>query len=382
VRIHADGRAAEAAEEERARAFAAGNDIVFAAGQFAPGTPAGDELLAHELAHTIQQEGIAEPIAQHQPREPQKKETKGIGKAPPEEPFTVEGGKGPEEEHFLFALDSAELPGDAAKKLQALLAPHKGSLIVDVHGYASKEGDPTYDLNLAAHRAAAVKRAILPLLPPGSQVELYAHGKTEAWGARGENRRAGIHVCESPSLGAPGFQLKPIVPPLSIGDQPTPAPERGGLGYANTDIDLGYRYRPTIPTLDPTKPIYDPFLLPAPVKPPGLLDWSALREPFTSRGLRLNDYEIGVVQDNWNRAYLWALGIGLSPDNASLAASKLTATAYDLQLGKDYPNFWDKIDQEDKRLGISKSPMIPIITPETLKFLGKQFFKIDIDPRF
>ena len=55
VRIH-DGPAGGAvAGEEAARALTVGEHIAFAAGEFAPGTPAGDALLAHELAHDSQQ---------------------------------------------------------------------------------------------------------------------------------------------------------------------------------------------------------------------------------------------------------------------------------------------------------------------------------------
>lgn len=57
VRVHTDAHAAEAARNMRARAYALGNDIVFGASEYAPATPAGRTLLAHELAHTVQQRG-------------------------------------------------------------------------------------------------------------------------------------------------------------------------------------------------------------------------------------------------------------------------------------------------------------------------------------
>lgn len=55
VRVHADGKAAESAEAVSALAYTAGRHVVFGAGRYAPGTPAGNRLLAHELAHTLQQ---------------------------------------------------------------------------------------------------------------------------------------------------------------------------------------------------------------------------------------------------------------------------------------------------------------------------------------
>jgi hypothetical protein len=69
VRVHSDGSAASQARAVGARAFAIGRDVVFGAGQFAPGTPKGQALLAHELAHVVQQRasGDSDPArAEHE----------------------------------------------------------------------------------------------------------------------------------------------------------------------------------------------------------------------------------------------------------------------------------------------------------------------------
>jgi Domain of unknown function (DUF4157) len=55
VRVHTDEAAAATAAGFGAKAFAAGEQIAFAAGRYQPGTTAGRELLAHELAHVAQQ---------------------------------------------------------------------------------------------------------------------------------------------------------------------------------------------------------------------------------------------------------------------------------------------------------------------------------------
>jgi uncharacterized protein DUF4157 len=55
VRVHADGGAADSARSVDALAYTVGRDVVFAAGQYAPTTSAGRHLLAHELAHVLQQ---------------------------------------------------------------------------------------------------------------------------------------------------------------------------------------------------------------------------------------------------------------------------------------------------------------------------------------
>jgi hypothetical protein len=59
VRVHDDTVAAESASTLGARAYTLGADVVFGAGQYAPTTRRGEALLAHELAHVIQQEGAA-----------------------------------------------------------------------------------------------------------------------------------------------------------------------------------------------------------------------------------------------------------------------------------------------------------------------------------
>ena len=55
VRIHSDARAAESARSVNALAYTVGRQVVFGPSQYRPGTESGDNLLAHELAHTVQQ---------------------------------------------------------------------------------------------------------------------------------------------------------------------------------------------------------------------------------------------------------------------------------------------------------------------------------------
>jgi hypothetical protein len=58
VRVHTDAHADALARSVSARAFATGTDVYFARGEYRPGTASGDELIAHELAHTEQQRGV------------------------------------------------------------------------------------------------------------------------------------------------------------------------------------------------------------------------------------------------------------------------------------------------------------------------------------
>jgi hypothetical protein len=63
VRIHTDAPAAESAAAVESLAYTVGHDVVFGVGQYAPETTAGQRLIAHELAHVIQQES-AGPIGE------------------------------------------------------------------------------------------------------------------------------------------------------------------------------------------------------------------------------------------------------------------------------------------------------------------------------
>ncbi len=57
VRVHTDATAGELSGQLNARAFTVGRDVAFAQGEYQPGTLIGDALIAHELAHVVQQGG-------------------------------------------------------------------------------------------------------------------------------------------------------------------------------------------------------------------------------------------------------------------------------------------------------------------------------------
>lgn len=65
VRVHTGEAAEQSARELNASAYTAGHNIVFGAGRFAPGTHQWRRLIAHELTHVLQQQGV--PGLQRQP---------------------------------------------------------------------------------------------------------------------------------------------------------------------------------------------------------------------------------------------------------------------------------------------------------------------------
>lgn len=70
VRVHTDAAAAASARAVGADAYTAGWHVVFDAGRYAPRTAQGSTLLAHELAHTLQQAGAPASAAMLTAEEP------------------------------------------------------------------------------------------------------------------------------------------------------------------------------------------------------------------------------------------------------------------------------------------------------------------------
>jgi Domain of unknown function (DUF4157) len=85
VRVHHDDHAAALSRAVSARAFTVGSDIFFGAGEYQPDSAGGRELLAHELAHVVQQRGAPDsgPLTVSQPGDTLEREAeaaaRGIG---------------------------------------------------------------------------------------------------------------------------------------------------------------------------------------------------------------------------------------------------------------------------------------------------------------
>jgi hypothetical protein len=59
VKVHTDGQSDQLNRSIQARAFTTGEDVFFRQGEYNPGSRGGQELLAHELTHVVQQSGGA-----------------------------------------------------------------------------------------------------------------------------------------------------------------------------------------------------------------------------------------------------------------------------------------------------------------------------------
>ncbi len=58
VKVHTDQTADTLNRSIQARAFTTGNDVFFRQGEYNPQSRGGQELIAHELTHVVQQGGV------------------------------------------------------------------------------------------------------------------------------------------------------------------------------------------------------------------------------------------------------------------------------------------------------------------------------------
>lgn len=82
VRVHTGDGAAALARAVSARAFTVGSDIFFGSGEYRPGSSSGNELIAHEVAHTIQQRGApaSGPLTVSQPGDTLEREAEAVAR--------------------------------------------------------------------------------------------------------------------------------------------------------------------------------------------------------------------------------------------------------------------------------------------------------------
>jgi outer membrane protein OmpA-like peptidoglycan-associated protein len=169
VRIHTDAQAAKQAGQLDARAFTLGQDIVFGAGQYAPHTDEGKRLLAHELAHVVQQENISSGEAggatgnttiMRAPKlgkQEELAEQVSLSESKIPKPQVIRTAHGIAATVYFgqdsFLLESANFKAveQLSEELRFFLEP-----TVTVDGHASTEGTDPYNLELSEKRRQAV----------------------------------------------------------------------------------------------------------------------------------------------------------------------------------------------------------------------------------
>ncbi len=222
VRIHTDARAAESAESIHAAAYTLGQDVVFGAGRYSPATGEGQRLLAHELAHTVQQRAI--PVSSHpggvsQPPDAEEREAETAAEsvthggqpvlrttASPvvrrqalpghadlgEVSFDLAESASP---HLASAIGSVGIDGfevdsdvlsdankkklqDTARNIPTLLRTYPLSTM-RVIGYADAPGKESRNQELGQKRAEAVRQALVTMGVPDALIVTESKGENE-----------------------------------------------------------------------------------------------------------------------------------------------------------------------------------------------------------
>jgi outer membrane protein OmpA-like peptidoglycan-associated protein len=361
VRVHTDSVEAEALG---ARAFAAGTDIAFAPGE-SPATISGRALLVHELTHVLQQAEAGEARVQMDPKEG----SGGIGSAPPSEPFEIGSERAPEDGAILFGFDRADIGPAAARALKKLVRSYKEPVTVQVHAYASEEGEGEYNLNLSAHRAVALKKHLETLLPEGSRVVAFAHGKTSVFGGAESNRRAGLMIrkgVEDPNAAKrekeeQEWSIDPSGEP-STADPGTFVPRLQPNLFLEGEL---FGPQPLMPRrIKLAPPVLTPPL--APSLSGSDLDWESMQNSFRSRALTLDDRWASSIEWQFRYSYNW-FRLLLPHDKAVLGANLATSFMLDDQLSREAPNALDRSNQEFKRWYPDEMHLvIPVISSDIL----------------
>ncbi len=81
VKVHTDAQADQLNQSIQAKAFTTGQDVFFCSGEYDPGSRGGQELIAHELTHVVQQNGGAVRQSQ-QTQEVRQKKTLNVHDKP------------------------------------------------------------------------------------------------------------------------------------------------------------------------------------------------------------------------------------------------------------------------------------------------------------
>ena len=90
VRVHTDSTAHDLNHAVSARAFATGTDVYFAQNEYKPNTSDGDKLIAHELAHVVQQRGAPDQRPAHRLESWRRHGDRGGRRGRPDQPKWLE----------------------------------------------------------------------------------------------------------------------------------------------------------------------------------------------------------------------------------------------------------------------------------------------------
>jgi hypothetical protein len=253
TRVHVGGQAAQSASAVNARAFTVGERLVFGEGQYQPHAASGRQLIAHELAHVVQQsqaralppqraiggspDAPEQETAAHTANDQRTADVRpassplarlqrtcGAALGKPKKDCT-ESDTGIIGMQFLFDLGCDTLRTFEVDHLAQVVKtiPHGAPL--NVHGYASVEGEAGFNRDLSCHRANKLAALILAARPDCNIYETFKHGAQKGPPGPEYWRAASVEVAQSripPQEEEP--KVTPPQPIPSCPDIPTSIP--------------------------------------------------------------------------------------------------------------------------------------------------------------
>lgn len=252
VRLHSDAQAEQAARGFGARAFTIGSDVYFGPQQYQPHTQRGSELLAHELAHVMQESAarsgsrssaISTPHDRSEVTASQAAKGTASATGPPvaeplpaihldRDPVLLPAPRVARILGYLsvdgFGVDSASLTGDHtaqltehAQTLSRLLRAYPTGLVL-VTGHTDATGAEAHNLGLGEERARAVAAALESLGVPAGAIAEDSAGESQLRvpTARQHPRNRRVEIRFQPET-----KLRLLDEGLSWPEPPTPPPD-------------------------------------------------------------------------------------------------------------------------------------------------------------
>lgn len=378
VRVHTDSEAASSVKSANAQAYTVGNNVVFGSGQYNPGSPSGRQLLAHELAHVVQQDKPSAGMAQAADYESEanaashraaKGERASVTlAAPPVIQKQALPGSAPAADLtesaspiMAAAIGSVTLDGfetgkaDISADNRTKLARTADTIIklfrkypastIRVIGYTDAVGQESDNQVLGQARADSVQAALLDMGIPGVSVHTESRGATEpvvkSKKSEPRNRRVEVRFEPSRLLHGAFSQGLTLSPSLT---QPTATPPAAGgvkVGPGITDLCIT---TPSLCQVTPGEPpkVPEAALKPIPDDTPfDLMDVQSLAETSTSHGSSPHD-----LRATWAGLYWKYRRMGLSKELAAKAANWELNSTLGKGLSRDNPNAADRLDKE------------------------------------
>lgn len=264
VRVHSNSEAAQAAGSVDARAYTIGSNVIFGAGEFRPNSEEGQRLIAHELAHVVQNDAASrvEPRASRNDEPTERAAHRAAQFAPEAQQLDAlrapapvpalqrqETGSSPPDFRLRpspwfmrsvgrlaidgFVTGQSSLSDDQrgqiaahAATLRSLLEMEPGGRIT-ITGHGDAVGTETRNRELGLARAGAVRAVLIEAGVAADRIDVDSVGESDpavpSPGAEPRNRRAVIGF--SPGLRVPGFGGPGLRPPTLTPEPRTPPPD-------------------------------------------------------------------------------------------------------------------------------------------------------------